>query len=459
MADSRPRLPLVSAPTNRDTTVAKDARLVNGFLERDALGELWVVKRPGYFVLGEGAAGTGRGIYNYIGNIFHIAGTKLYNNAVEKGTLASGGDPFVFVETNYTSPFFIKNDTNAYVYDGLNTVTAVVDADYPAATAYGAVHLDGTTYVMDSDANVRGSAIDDPTSWDPLNSIAAKNEAGPGIAIAKLLSFVVAMKTYSIQFFYNAGNATGSPLSRYDGPNITVGCRNALSVQGDEDKLFWIAQSRVGGPMVYMLDKMSPSKISTPAIDRLLVATNSFSVRSFLMRFEGHLLYGLRIASASRNVAVVYDYNEKIWYEWTATDDTAWPVVGAVGIGSFAVVQHATDGATYTVAASNYSDDGDLFSWDLYTPNYDGGIRVRKMLRQMDFIGDQVSGSLLQVRHNDHDFAADKWSPYRTVDLGQPRPFLRDEGTFYRRSYHFHHRRNTPLRMQFVELDIDPGYF
>ncbi len=459
MAEARPRWPLVSAPTNRDATVAKDARLINGFLERDDLGELWVVKRPGYFLATQGAAGTGRGLYNNIGNIYHISGTKLYNNGVEKGTLTSNGDPFVFVETNYASPFFIKNDTNAYVYDGLNTVTAVVDADYPAATAYGAVHLDGTTYVMDTDGNVRGSAIDNPTSWDPLNTIAAQNEAGAGIAVTKLLSFVVALKAYSVQFFYNAGNATGSPLSRYDGPNMTVGCRNALTVQSDEDKLFWVAQSRAGGPMVWILDKLQPSKISTAAIDRLLTGTNSFSARSFLLRYNGHLLYGIRIPASGRNVTVVYDYELKLWYEWTGADSLSWPIVNATGNGTFNIVQHATDGATYTVADTNYTDGGALFAWELYTPNYDGGVRVRKVLHRIDFGGDQVSGSLLQVRHNDHDYAAGKWSAFRTVDLGAQRPFLKDEGTFYRRAYHLYHKRETALRLQFLELDIAPGYF
>jgi hypothetical protein len=310
---------------------------------------------------------------------------------------------------------------------------------------------------MDTDGNVFGSAIDDPTSWDPTNVIVAQNEAGPGIALVKLLSFVVALKTFSIQFFYNAGNATGSPLARYDGPNLGVGCRNALSIQSYEDKLFWIAQSQVGGPFVMLLDKLAPTKISTPAIDRLLTVTGIFATRSFLLRVSGHLMYGLKLSSPS--ITLVYDYTEKIWYVWTGTDDAAWPIVGAVGGTSHPVVQHATDGNLYTLSDNNYTDASDLFSWDLYTPNYDGGVRVKKVLHRMDFIGDQVSGSLLQVRHNENDYAAGKWTPYRTVDLSSPNPFLRDEGTFYRRVYNLHHRRDTPLRLQYIELDIEPGYF
>lgn len=457
MAEDRPRLPLIATSTNRARSITQDARLVNGYVEKDALGETWVYKRPGYFLAVEGAAGVGRGLYNYIGNLFHIAGNKLYNGGVEKGTVASSGDPFVFIETNYSSPFFIKNDTDAYVYDGAASLTAVADADYPATTAYGAAHLDGTVYVMDVNGNVFGSVIDDPTSWDPTNVIVAQNEAGDGIALVKLLSFVVAMKAFSIQFFYNAGNATGSPLARYDGPNLNIGCRNALSVQVAEDKLFWIGQSKAGGPFVMLLDKLAPSKISTPAVDRLLIASGVFSVRSFLLRVSGHLLYGLKLSSPS--IAIVYDYTEKIWYQWTGTDDAAWPIVEATGLVSHPVVQHATDGCVYTLSDNNYLDDGDLFSWDLYAPNYDGGVRVRKTLHQMDFVGDQVSGSLLQVRHNEDDYATNEWTPYRTVDLSVPRPFIRDEGTFYRRAYHLHHRRNTPLRLQFVELDIEPGYF
>lgn len=457
MADQKPRLPLVTTATNRAQNVLKDARLINGYVEKDALGDLWVYKRPGYSLRNSGTAGAGRGIYNYIGNIFHIAGTSFYVNGTSIGSVTSNGDPFVFVETNYSSRFFLKNDKNAYVFDGTATLTAVTDADYPANTAYGAAHLDGTTYVMDTTGNVRGSAVNDPTSWDPLNTIAAQNEAGDGIALAKLLSFVVALKSYSIQFFYDAGNATGSPLSRYDGPNLNMGCRNALSVKVAEDRLFWVAQSRAGGPFVMLLDKLAPSRISTPAIEKLLLSTNTFSIRAFLLRINGHLLYGLKLSSP--NITLVYDYGEKIWYQWLGTDELSWPIVDAVGDTSYSILQHATDGCTYTFADAYYSDNTAPFSWDLYTPNYDGGVRVKKVLNKLYFGTDQVPGGLLQVRHNDDDYAADKWTPYRTVDLGGPNPFLSQEGTFYRRAYHFHYRRDLPLRVQFVELDVDPGYF
>lgn len=460
MADQKSRLPLIATSTNRNSDVLKDARLINGFVEKDALGELWVYKRPGYSTLHNQTDGDGRGMY-YIsgaGSIIYIVGTTVYLDATSQGTVTAFGEGFTFTETRYSAPYFIKNSLDAYVYDdSIPSVTAVVDADYPAQTVPGAAYLDGTLYVMEEDGTIHGSAIDDPTSWDPLNVIVARNEAGRGVYLAKLLSLVVALKDYSLEFFYNAGNATGSPLGRYEGPNLRVGCYSAQSVQCDEDKLFWIAQSQSGGPTVMMLDKLNPVPISNPAIDRLFQGQGRDSLNSWLMRMQGRLFYGLRLSTPS--VTLVYDVKEKLWYQWFGSDGLTWPIVATANGGTLPLAQHATNGKIFVVNPGVYLDDQEVFSWELYAPNYDGGVRVRKHLPQIDFIGDQVSGSLLEVRHNDDDYKEGRWSGFRIVDLGQPRPFLRDEGSFYRRAYHFRHRRNTALRLQAAELTIDTGYF
>ena len=456
----KPRLPLIATSVNRSNSLLKDARLVNGFVEKDALGELWVYKRPGYTTVYNQADGVGRGMY-YIssaGSVIYIVGATVYLDATSQGTVTAFGEGFTITETRYTAPYFIKNSLDAYVYDdSIPSVTTVVDADYPAQTVPGAAYLDGTLYVLEEDGTIHGSAVDNPTSWDPLNVIVARNEAGRGVYLVKLLSLVVALKDYSIEFFYNAGNATGSPLGRYEGPNLKIGCYSAQSVQCDEDKLFWVAQSQSGGPTVMMLDKLNPVPISNPAVDRLFQGQERDSLASWLVRLQGRLFYGIRLSTPS--ITLVYDTKEKLWYLWTGTDDSAWPITATANGGVLPFAQHATNGKIFLVTPSAYLDDGDLFSWELYLPNYDGGVRVRKHLKQIEFVGDQVSGSFLEVSHNDEDYKEGKWTAPRTVDLSQPRPFLRDEGTFYRRAYKLKHRRNTSLRLQAMELDIQPGYF
>jgi hypothetical protein len=74
----------------------------------------------------------------------------------------------------------------------------------------------------------------------------------------------------------------------------------------------------------------------------------------------------------------------------------------------------------------------------------------------MDFIADQQSG-ILKIRYNDDDYAANKWSQFREVNLNQRRPTLTKCGTFRRRAWHMRWVENLPLRLEAVELDILRG--
>jgi hypothetical protein len=103
------------------------------------------------------------------------------------------------------------------------------------------------------------------------------------------------------------------------------------------------------------------------------------------------------------------------------------------------------------------NDDGVVTTWDLYTPNFDGGVRRRKQMKVLEIIGDQTPGSVMQVRTNDYDYDPAKWTNFRKVDLSVRKPILTDCGTFMRRAHHFRHQCNTRLRLQAAEMQIDLG--
>jgi hypothetical protein len=100
-------------------------------------------------------------------------------------------------------------------------------------------------------------------------------------------------------------------------------------------------------------------------------------------------------------------------------------------------------------------DLGILFPVDIYTPNFDAGVDRIKYLSQMRINADQTPGSLLQVRCSDNDYQS--WDNFRTIDLSRTRPILNDEGSFYRRAYHFRHYANTAFRIRSCDLQMDIG--
>jgi hypothetical protein len=125
--------------------------------------------------------------------------------------------------------------------------------------------------------------------------------------------------------------------------------------------------------------------------------------------------------------------------------------------GTGRVLQHETNGKLYLFDSDYTSDDGQVITVDLFTPNFDGGMRRRKQMTMMEFIGDQTAGSTLQVRVNDSDYEASKWSNFRLVDMGVRKPILANCGTFMRRTTQIRHQSNTRMRLQAIELQLDIG--
>ncbi len=344
----------------------------------------------------------------------------------------------------------------AYTYDtgaGLVDVRAG-DADFPATTVKGQAYLDGTTYVMDSAAGIYGSDLNAPQTWDPLNVLIAQIEPDGGVALAKQLVYVIAFKQWSTEAFYDKANATGSPLGTVQGAKVNFGCRVAESVQDVDGTMFWVSATRLGAVGVMKLEGLKAEPVATPPIERLLQSATYTTTHSWAFHLNGHKFYGLTLPAS--NLTLVYDSKEKEWAQWTDTDGNYWPICAMTFDSSQRIVaQHATNGKLYFVDAATYSDDGSLISWKCYTPGWDGEMDSEKTVARLTVIGDQVAASTLDVSVSDDDFQT--WSTAVSLDLSQEKPFISDMGSFYRRAHYLHHRANTALRLEAIELKIAPG--
>jgi len=457
MPDLEPqRLPLVVFPSNRGETTTKDARLVNGYVERVSEKDVWVYKRPGTAVYSTATAGAGSGIYNWLGNIYTIWGNTLYkDNVAIAGIVNTAGGVYTFSQALGATPrLFFLNGAAAYTYDSGAGLVQVTDVDFPTTTVKGSAYLDATTYVMTSAAAINGSALNNPTSWDALNVLTAQIEPDGGVRLAKQLVYVVAFKQWSTEFFYDAANAAGSPLGTVQGAKISIGCKHQDSVAELEGSLFWIAQARGGGVCVMVLDSLKEKVISTPAIERLLQQADYTTVYSWTAKIVGHKFYAVTLTVS--NLTLVYDVTTGLWAQWTDTSGNYLPFVGSTFTSAQQpLLQHATNGKVYQLELTYTTDAGDLITFDLYTLNYDGGTRMTKYMHSMDFVADRTAGSILQIRFSDDDYAS--WSNFREVDLGTVRPRLTQCGSFRRRACNLRHRVNTALRIQAVELQLDMG--
>tara|TARA_R110000868_G_scaffold301_2_gene2500 strand:- start:10414 stop:11832 length:1419 start_codon:yes stop_codon:yes gene_type:complete len=459
------RFPLVLQPENRNDTTQKDAKIINAFVEKGtSQGEHAVFSRPGLEAEGTEKTGTGLGTYNWLGDIYTIFGTHLYKNGTEvtadmgSGPIDTAGGVYWFSAILGSAPTLqFGNGAGSYLTDG-TTYADIAGANFPTPPVKGWGYLDGTTYVMDALGVVYGSAtLNDAADWsDVLNAIEAQIEPDAGVALSKQLVYIVAFKEWSTEIFYDAANATGSPLGPVQGAKLNFGCANQDSVQELDGMLFWVATNRTASPQVVKMDNMKLTVISTKPVDRLLGEADLSDVASFVIKYEGHKFYGITIKDS--NITLVYDDAEDKWAQWTDPAGDYFPIVSSTySVATGPILQHETNGKLYTFNAQVFTDDGEVLTADLYTPNFDGGVRRRKHLNMLEFIGDQVTGSVLQVRCNDSDYDPTKWTNFRQVNMGLKKPILSQCGTFIRRAYHIRHQSATPMRLMALEMQLDVG--
>lgn len=270
------------------------------------------------------------------------------------GTLAVPSSEQIDLLSNTSATkLFIKGRNAAYILTAsTGAITQVTDIDYPSTTVRGAVYLNGNFYVMAPDGTIWGSADDDASSWATDNFISAEFEPDDGVCLSKYMNYVVALGQWTVEMFWDAANATGSPLSPVQNGVMLVGCAHGDSVVQVESTLLWIAQRKGSGStsqkgrFIAMLQGTNYTQISTSDIDRVLDADDLATVYSSIASLSGHTFYMLTLGTSA--VTLVYDMQSKIWYVWTRRTATS-PV-------TITALTQSNGLATATAAAHGLSD-------------------------------------------------------------------------------------------------------
>lgn len=454
------RIPLVVSPENRGEDTSKDARLVNAYVEKRADGEYDLYRRPGLVsaVNPSGGSAAGQGAYQWLGDLYSVFGGHLYKGtSTDLGAVNAANGVYRFVSCLGGTPkLTLGNGVKAYNYDSGAGLVEITDGDFPSAFRKGWAFLDGTTYIMTAAAAIQGDDINNPVSWDPLNTITAQIEPDGGIALAKQLVYVVALKGWTTEIFYDAANPTGSPLGTVQGAKQPYGCAHQDSVRSIDDTLLWLSTTREGALQVVQLENLKLEVISTKPVERLLAAVALTTVYSFTLKRDAHKFYVITFKDS--NLTLAYDISEKMWGQWTDASGNYFPFVDSVTISTSShYLQHESDGRLHLASQEYYTDNNSIITVDAITPNFDGGTSRRKMCGELFITGDRVAGSELLVRTNDFDYDPKKWTNFRTFDLGQTEPRLPDWGTYVKRATHIRHQKATAFRLQAVNHQIDLG--
>ncbi len=294
------RLPLMGAYSNRGYDPSKDQRFVNIFPETRKVEQLEntkisLNKRPGLSVYKDFGTGEGRGCIYFNNKFYVIIGNTVYEDGVtptSKITLTGSTGPVGMLQGNSSTLgdyIFICDGTSGWIINTSGTVTQIVDADFPTPHIPSPIFIDGYV-ILAKGSDVYSCDVDTPTSWNASNFLSAEMFPDPIVALSRQNNQVVVLGHNSIEFFYDAANAAGSPLSRNESTTIQMGCAAPYAVIGNEKFIFYVSQSDSGGRAAWLIDGFKPKKVSDEFIERILDAEVDMSgCRGFGVRTKGHL--------------------------------------------------------------------------------------------------------------------------------------------------------------------------
>jgi Phage stabilisation protein len=466
-----------------DVSAARDLQIINMFYDRisqeNKTRETILKKRPGlaassYSLTKSASSDVLRGSYYDVDqNAFYWAvGNKLYSVNPDVGTTVR-----TVATLNTSSGYvgfcsFLKSDNVRYVLatDGTDlwvddyvavSCTRVTDSDMPTPHEPFPIYLNGYVFLIESDSgHIWNSNNDDPTAWTAGEFITAEISSDYALRLVKAKNYLVCLGYSSIEYFWDAGNATGSPLSRNDSPVRAVGYISNLCTIGDIT--YFVGQDEKKNIGVFTLDSFKVERISNSVVERTLqtIATTanakgqlSLEKDGFCISVDGHSFYVLRATQTTW----VYDIEEKMWYEWKGSDNTGLKVEAVWGMYNGSVyLAMANQSSISLMSPSLYQDFDTNFTCQYTTEPLSFGTLNWKVANKLHIDSSQHASSgtsNVAVSWTNTDWADSVSS--RNINVFSISPFINKLGRFRLRSFRFTYADNYPWFFKRAYLNLN----
>lgn len=368
-----------------------------------------------------------------------------------------------FLKSTGTRYVCFSDGTDLWIDDYIAvSCTKVVDVDMPTPHVPCPVYIDGYILLIKlGTSDMYNSAVDDPFTWD-LEFISAEISSDASLKIIKAKNYVCVLGYNSVEYFWDAGNATGSPFSRNDSPFRSVGYITGLCTIGDTS--YFIGREGKTNTAVYSIDSFKVERISNSVVDRTIQTyVNTQNQKSpvsldkdgYCVSVDGHTFYVIVVGQTTW----AYDVMDKFWYEWKGSDgnglqfEAAW----AMYDGSQYV---AISGQTYMSIMNpvNYQDFGQNFTCKYVTESWDGETSNWKVCSRLMLKCDMtnyVGTSNAQISWSDNDWADGGIAVPRNLNTFSSSPFITNLGRFRNRSYKIEYTDNYPIRMYGLEMRLN----
>jgi hypothetical protein len=348
----------------------------------------------------------------------------------------------------------------------------------------GIAFLDGAVYVISqTDNQIHGCALQDPTTWNPLNVVGASSSWGRAVAISRHLNYILGFFEFGLQVYYDAGLAPpGSPLAPLPNASFLTGLAGQSSVVSLADCTIFIGKSAAGNISVYMLSGLQLGVISNPMVDAALAEhsgllrvdynfNGSSSVSAMAWEDKGNPYYVLTFGRIAFNFgytsySLAYNLTTQEWTVFTNGSN-----VGEIGLTPFISQDNLMVGPGagpttpsevhfYGISDTAYQDFTGGFqtvrniSSLALTASQDFQTGYKKFIKRLSVQADTIP-EMLSMRYSDDDYTT--YSGYYLIDLSKQRKKVDRLGSFYQRNFEFTYSGLSPFRVKVYEIDVSGG--
>lgn len=360
--------------------------------------------------------------------------------------------------TNTGSVWLITTDgTKLTQVTDAGVSTTCVSANLPSPHLPYPVFLDG--YLVLAKANsgdVWNSDLNNPMTWTAGNFFTAEIEGDFVYAIEKLNNYIVVFGSTTIEYFWDAGNATGSPFQRNETPVKITGFLGGITKVGRV--IYFLGYDKNDSIELFKLQDFSIEGIATPTVKRYLnsIGLTSYPIFGYSVVSNGHTFYC--VIAGPRTF--VYDVDEHFWSKWAWQQTNTFPLTSAKTFtsssGTKTVFSLSGSSTLYLLDDSVYQDIGVNFTTTFITEQADFGTMNRKSMGKLTIVCDRPSvNSVVSVYVTDDDFQT--WQYLGDTNLNQDIPCIYRCGNFRQRAVKIVHTDNVPIRLQKLEANINKG--
>jgi hypothetical protein len=307
-----------------------------------------------------------------VGTVATVTTTTTNTLEVGNGIIIAGADQAAYNGSFIITAITVPGSEFTYTVTGApaTPATGTITVNGGWTTVPGIVYLNDYIIVGRVDGEIQNCTRSQYTVWDPLDFTVAEKESSQLVAIAKTLNFAAIFKEWDTEFAYDAEiPPPGSPLLFQDSAYLKLGCASAQSiVEFDGGIVLMTRRDQLQRSReIHIINGLTPDKLSSPEVERLLNADDLATVYSLYLSTAGHQLYFLTLVTTG--ITLVCDLGNKVW--GLATSLTAQSTKSVTGISRSGKV------ATVICPAHGYSDGDPVTIAGAVPTTYNGIVNIR----------------------------------------------------------------------------------